>query len=217
MSDTYTLPKRSTLFPSKTFNDASLLKRVNAIWVFGTPTADDALFHFRLLLIGNDAAKGGGAGEDQDAEAFKPGRTDVGAAAVAAGSAVRLDMRPSYTDMRNLMNGVVFMEDLPVGVGLERWIDGDGDVPVFERTVRRGDLTVGDVCRVLFEENALDRYRFNEDGNGCRHWCANVLRVLQELGWIGGGSVEAFEAWEEAQGSALGSRFPMPRLQGTFY
>jgi hypothetical protein len=59
---------------------------------------------------------------------------------------------------------------------------------------------------------------FNDDGNGCRHWCAVSLEKLAEAGYIASTVGPDFRAYEDQEHAKFGTtRFPMPRIQGSFY
>ncbi len=62
----------------------------------------------------------------------------------------------------------------------------------------------------------LTGLRFNDLGQGCRHWCANIIHDLEVLGWAKD-IEQSFEDWEEESSKLLGPRFLMPRITGVFY
>jgi hypothetical protein len=77
--------------------------------------------------------------------------------------------------------------------------------------------TVLDALKMVLERKR-DRYNFNSEGNGCRHWSYSVLSDLANERFVASEEPGKFIAWEDTQHDALGNlSFPMPRIRGSFY
>ncbi|KAF8181318.1 hypothetical protein BJ912DRAFT_1125959 [Pholiota molesta] len=73
------------------------------------------------------------------------------------------------------------------------------------------------VILVNMDRTCLYINRFNNNGNGCRHWCATALDKLMEGGYIDGPVQDAFTKYEEDCAATYGDRILTPRIRGTFY
>ncbi|KAJ7849993.1 hypothetical protein B0H14DRAFT_3137764 [Mycena olivaceomarginata] len=125
---------------------------------------------------------------------------------------IRLDASPAFTDPSHMSRGYVLLEYDPE-------LEPAGPA-VFTVKVAHPEvtLTAAHICKALFNDNAQDQYDFNDDGNGCRHWCAVSLDKLAEAGYITSTVGPDFRAYEDQEHAKFGTtRFPMPRIQGSFY
>ncbi|KAF9074336.1 hypothetical protein BDP27DRAFT_1416222 [Rhodocollybia butyracea] len=130
-------------------------------------------------------------------------------------TSVRLDMSPSYTDPANLMQGIVSLQSLPY-THTSNHNSVERTDPFTCKIAGGVNLTVASICHAIFNEARLDRYVFDDSGNGCRQWCAQVVCELEKKNYIPKGSITRFKDWEDKQYAVLGSRFPMPRIMGKF-
>ncbi|KAI0309253.1 hypothetical protein OF83DRAFT_1159007 [Amylostereum chailletii] len=131
---------------------------------------------------------------------------------VDANKSVRLDMFPSYMDLSDPALGTMIIERRQDAA----YSDEHVTVP-FQATLTQA-ASVRTILMLLFSDNARDKYRFNNEGQGCRHWCATLVGDLEQAGLLSSGAVHAFEQWEIEQEAALGTTaFPMPRIRGQFY
>ncbi|KAA1468387.1 hypothetical protein DENSPDRAFT_833665 [Dentipellis sp. KUC8613] len=135
----------------------------------------------------------------------------------SADRSIRLDSHPSFTDMSDPNAGVVVIDHAPymTPVAAEA-VPPYTTTDAFECTVTDA-IDANGIFDLIFNKKARDRYRFSDDGKGCRHWCATVIGDLEEAGLIAGDTVTRFERWEIEQASKLGATFPMPRIKGEFF
>ena len=77
--------------------------------------------------------------------------------------------------------------------------------------------TSADLAKLL-DDNGFARYRFTDDGEGCRYWCMSVIKKLESEGWLVPGTVKDIETWVQEQWNMLGQAcLPIPPPQGEFY
>ncbi|EPQ60154.1 hypothetical protein GLOTRDRAFT_67547 [Gloeophyllum trabeum ATCC 11539] len=123
---------------------------------------------------------------------------------------ITLNNSPSYTDPNHLMRGVLVMEYHESVKSVSRALDPlDVDV--------RSKVTAATLCHFLFDEHHVEQYEFNENGQGCRHWCATVLEKLAEGGFVREDIGQLFQQFEKEHHAKWGSKFPMPRIVGSYY
>jgi hypothetical protein len=63
------------------------------------------------------------------------------------------------------------------------------------------------------------RYKYAENGTGCRFWCGTILQGLTQEGYIQAGALESFQNMI-ATGHALDPvavAYPVPSGEGVFY
>ncbi|PBK67024.1 hypothetical protein ARMSODRAFT_1086415 [Armillaria solidipes] len=129
-------------------------------------------------------------------------------------ASVRFDMHPSATDLNDMFRGIIVVEYLSYPfttlVGDEDWKPAAPYILKLSST-----YTIGEISSAIFEKGR-DRYRFNVLGQGCRHWCANIIHDLEVLGWAKD-IEQSFEDWEAESSKLLGPRFPMPRITCVYY
>lgn len=68
----------------------------------------------------------------------------------------------------------------------------------------------------VLSSNGLTRYRFNDQGMGCRWWCEVVMRELEDKGYVEKGTVEDLNKWWIAT-AAGDPRVPSTKIRGSFY
>ncbi|KAL5500851.1 hypothetical protein ACEPAH_9238 [Sanghuangporus vaninii] len=123
---------------------------------------------------------------------------------------VRIDMQPSYTDMSCPMRGVALIEYRKYPFSKKF-----GPEP-FVKLLVAGE-TVGTLLNVIFNKHNMDQYIFNDEGQGCRHWCACVLEKLVEDQLVAHSVPQDFADYEIQEYAKFGSKFPLPRIKGNFY
>ncbi|TFK51616.1 hypothetical protein OE88DRAFT_1807578 [Heliocybe sulcata] len=186
----YALPRRKTIFPVGEIkaNPNLFDAPLTSISIRGTEIPDGKVFHFILALI---------------LPADEQGRR----------RSITLNNSPSYTDPNNLMRGVLLVEyhkDDDVD-----YVDAN-TAPSFVMSLSPG-ATAASVCNYLLTEHSFEKYDFNTDGQGCRHWCATALQKLAKAAFLDSDFETRFERWETDQNAKFGSKFPMPRITGSFY
>ena len=173
---------------------------ISSIVVVGNATPDGQFFHFHLSMVAQ--------GEDPS-------------------DSISLNMIPTYDG--NRMYGILEVE---YRGELSRVLP---DAITFEVALPASKVTAATLCRCLLTTHHLDRYecvsvtlplrfsfthsfeRFNLDGQGCRHWCATALENLAETGFIDVDVGKKFQEFEEDEARKWGTKFPMPRIKGTFH
>ena len=68
----------------------------------------------------------------------------------------------------------------------------------------------------LVTNNGFTRYRFNDEGMGCRWWCEAVMQVLEDEGYVENGTVVDLDRWWFAT-AAVDQRVPSTKIKGSFY
>ncbi|KZT04900.1 uncharacterized protein LAESUDRAFT_246299 [Laetiporus sulphureus 93-53] len=76
-------------------------------------------------------------------------------------------------------------------------------------------FTMEEVISFL-REKGMSRFRFDETGSGCRHWCGTVLERLADVGVVDSETRDAFEVCVADQRVYNADRYPLLR-RGTFY
>ncbi|KAL5512329.1 hypothetical protein ACEPAG_3321 [Sanghuangporus baumii] len=186
----YTLPDRPSIYSADTLKNypTAFSLPITYLAVVGNETADGNFFHFRLSAISETPT---------DHE-----------------QAVRINMQPSYTDMSCPMRGVALIEHITYPISE----DHGNDLTPFCVQVSSG-TTVATLLRIIFDKYNMDQYvrSFNDAGQGCRHWCASVLERLAQEELIDPSVPQKFADYEVQENRKFGSKFPMPRIMGTFY
>ncbi|KAF8825204.1 hypothetical protein HHX47_DHR7000086 [Lentinula edodes] len=126
-------------------------------------------------------------------------------------SAIRFDPTPSYTDPVHPMRTNLVLEWKKVSID-----SNTRDTDLFKVPVLRND-TAGVLCMQLFNDFKVNQYDFDDQGRGCRHWCAAIFDILASLGITLPKTSLDFENWENKQYEKFGDMFHMPRSCGTFY
>ena len=67
-----------------------------------------------------------------------------------------------------------------------------------------------------FVSGRFTRYRYNDQGMGCRWWCEVVIRKLEEDGYVEEGTVSSLERWW-LDAAANDQRIPFASVKGSFY
>jgi len=125
---------------------------------------------------------------------------------------ISLNMIPTYDG--NRMHGILELEYL----GEPCQILPDAVTFKVELSTSKDPyVTAEKLCHCLLTMHHLDRYEFNLDGQGCRHWCATALEKLAEVSFIDVEVGEKFQEFEEEEARKWGTKFPMPRIKGTFH
>ncbi|KIM19702.1 hypothetical protein M408DRAFT_182657 [Serendipita vermifera MAFF 305830] len=75
------------------------------------------------------------------------------------------------------------------------------------------------VAEVLGKLQSLGRtrYRYTDDGSGCRYWCETVLQDLVNEGYVGGDASATFDAFITERNALNPGVYPLPTRRGTFY
>jgi len=60
----------------------------------------------------------------------------------------------------------------------------------------------------------LTRYRYNDQGMGCRWWCEVVIQKLEDDGYVEEGTVTGLDQWWS---NANDPRVPSAKIKGSFY
>ncbi|KAJ3835395.1 hypothetical protein F5878DRAFT_543265 [Lentinula raphanica] len=127
------------------------------------------------------------------------------------GTAIRLDPRPAYNSLALPMRAYIKIEYK--AYAWSRTAGTDAFI-----TPVRGQPTCYQICKNLFETYKINQYEFDQYGRGCRHWCGTVVQCLAACAYLQDTAVDrTFVNWEISQYQKFGGRFPMPRIQGTFY
>ncbi|KAL5522327.1 hypothetical protein ACEPAF_2184 [Sanghuangporus sanghuang] len=186
----YTLPNRPSIYSANTLKNypTAFSLPITYLAVAGNETADGNFFHFRLSLVSETPS---------DHE-----------------QAVRINIQPSYTDMSCPMRGVALIEHIMYPFSE----DHGNNLTPFCVPVSSG-TTVATLLRIIFDKYNMDQYvrSFSDAGQGCRHWCASVLERLAREELIDRSVPQEFADYEVQENRKFGSRFPMPRIMGTFY
>jgi len=74
-------------------------------------------------------------------------------------------------------------------------------------------ITVQGLINKLTSEG-LTRYRYNDQGMGCRWWCEVVMRKLEDDGYVEEGTVTGLDQWWS---NADDPRVPSAKIKGSFY
>jgi hypothetical protein len=123
------------------------------------------------------------------------------------GHHVSVDMPPVGADGRT---GVLIMRSL------EGTSDGGEPVAKFSREAEQSDTTAQAVLDLLIARGR-NKYRYTDDGSGCRYWCEVVLGDLEEMGLVAKGSGAEFATLVEERSKDQPGRYPWPTRKGMFY
>ena len=92
----------------------------------------------------------------------------------------------------------------------------DGCLLTREYTVQSSSqITVQGLVDKLTSEG-LTRYRFNDQGMGCRWWCEVVMQKLEDVGYVEKGTVTDLDRWW-LNSAAKDPRIPSATIKGSFY
>jgi len=189
-SRSYSLPSKNTIFPVGDIkvNPELFHMPVSSVSIRGIEIPDGQVFHFILALLSPS--------DEQSVQC-----------------SITLNNSPSYTDLNHLMRGVLLVEYHRDDAA--DYLDGN-TAPSFVTPLVPG-TTAATICNYLLNEHVFERYDFNENGQGCRHWCAVALHKLAEAGFVEADVGRRFEQFEKEQHAVWGPKFPMPRIRGSFY
>jgi len=65
--------------------------------------------------------------------------------------------------------------------------------------------------------NRYDKYKFTDNGEGCRYWVSLVISLFEANGYIAPGSMTHFDLEINKIASKHPSKVPFPIIKGTFY
>lgn len=119
-------------------------------------------------------------------------------------TSVNLNMQPGM----DLITGILIGSSMEYSSGLPSTAEF-----LLEST---HNFTVDEFIQLLVSKG-YTKYRFNEEGLGCRYWCAEVIRLLENQSWVGQGSTAELEAYVLKQNKINPTRYPLPVVQGTLY
>jgi len=76
-------------------------------------------------------------------------------------------------------------------------------------------ITVRALVNMLVS-SGLTRYKFDDQGQGCRWWCEVVMQKLEDSGYVEEGTVAGLDQWWKDV-AASDSRVPATQIRGSFY
>ncbi|KAJ3973170.1 hypothetical protein EV361DRAFT_83117 [Lentinula raphanica] len=125
-------------------------------------------------------------------------------------TSVHYDATPGYTDPAHLMR-----TNLLIGYETDT-LASSTDIFCMPMMTSSSHTTAADICKQIIDSKVY-QHDFDEQGNGCRHWCATVLEKLAESGIVQSDVSALYQDWELEQYRKFGDRIPMPRICGMFY
>ncbi len=78
------------------------------------------------------------------------------------------------------------------------------------------EYTIGQLVD-WFKKEKMDQYRFTSEGTGCRHWCVEVLKKLEDEKILSIGSTDQFLHFLASESELKPLSVPKITGQGTFY
>ncbi|KAG8767386.1 hypothetical protein FRC19_001539 [Serendipita sp. 401] len=123
---------------------------------------------------------------------------------VSAEAAVMVDMIPGG-DTRTGVLSVKYVN--PVSSS-----GSSADIVLHSQVV----VTTADVISLLTRLGRT-RYKYSDDGSGCRFWCCTILQDLKDNGYVQQDAVETFDAFITERNEMNPLVYPLPTRQGTFY
>jgi len=76
-------------------------------------------------------------------------------------------------------------------------------------------FSVGTLINTLLDRG-FAKYRYNENGAGCRYWCETVLRDMASQHLVGDSRPRAFQRFIEENHDGEPVLFPLPTTMGSF-
>jgi hypothetical protein len=129
---------------------------------------------------------------------------------VEGGNHVVLDMAPVGSDGRN---GVLIVRSEGEAKDLTA-----NAITLFNAGfgLETANITAKGVIDWLISQRR-NRYRFMDDGSGCRYWCETVLADMEAERIVSSDSSHDFVRFIVEHSKVMPSRYPAPTRMGTFY
>ncbi|KAL5480197.1 hypothetical protein ACEPAI_1467 [Sanghuangporus weigelae] len=124
-------------------------------------------------------------------------------------ASILIDMRPFLTGSRS-MDGIAVVKYVPYA-----YSRNIGTMPFLVPATP--GISAGTFLEIIFTRYSLNQYIFTDSVQGCRHWCASVLERLAQERLVPVGIPQEFADYEVEEHRRFGSKFPLPRITGTFY